>query len=55
MPADTSPDADLDALLAAQQPVWNMALDPAVLTRVRVRHPGLRATLTLGVAESLAG
>lgn len=54
---DTSQDAALDALLAAQQPVLEYALDPAVLSAATAptADAGLRATLVLGVAEALAG
>jgi len=55
--ADASQDAGLDALLAAQQPVLEYALDPAVLSAATspAADAGLRATLALGVAEALAG
>ena len=53
-PTDTTPDSDLDALISAEQPVGEWGLDPAVLT-ASASDPGLRATLTLGVAECLAG
>jgi len=55
--ADTSQDAALDDLLAAQQPVLEYALDPAILRAATsaAADLGLRATLTLGLAESLAG
>ena len=54
---DTSQDADLDDLLAAQQPVVEYALDPAILRAAvsPAADGGLRATLVLGAAESLAG
>ena len=52
--ADTSLDSDLDALIAAQQPVLEYALDPAVLAASSA-NAGLLATLTLGLAEALAG
>lgn len=56
-PADTSQDAALDELRAAQQPVLEYALDPAVLQAASAPTAdlGLRATLVLGLAESLAG
>ncbi len=55
--ADTSQDADLDGLLAAQQPALEYALDPAILRAASSTDAdlGLRATLVLGMAESLAG
>jgi hypothetical protein len=52
--ADTSADTDLDALITAQQPVWEYALDPAILTAAST-NTGLQATLVLGIAEALAG
>ncbi len=54
---DTSQDAALDDLLAAQQPVLEYALDPAILRAAAslTADAGLRATLVLGMAESLAG
>ena len=54
---DTSQDAGLDDLLAAQQPVLEYALDPAILRAAAspTADGGLRATLVLGLAESLAG
>lgn len=52
--ADTSSDADMDALLAAEQAVHEYALDPAILT-ASMTNAGLSATLSLGVAESMAG
>lgn len=52
--SDTSSDPDLDALIAAQQPVWEYALDPAVLSAA-ADNAGLQATLVLGIAEALAG
>lgn len=54
---DTSQDAALDDLRAAQQPVLEYALDPAILSAATAptADGGLRATLVLGVAESLAG
>ncbi len=56
-PADTSEDAALDDLRTAQQPVLEYALDPAILgaATAPAGDAGLRATLVLGVAESLAG
>lgn len=55
--ADTSHDADFDELLAAQQPVLEYALDPAILSAATAptASAGLRATLVLGIAEALAG
>ncbi len=55
--ADTSEDAALDDLLAAQQPALEYALDPAILQAATLptADAGLRATLTLGLAEVLAG
>ncbi len=52
--SDTSSDADLDALIAAQQPVWEYALDPAILA-ASAANVGLQATLVLGIAETLGG
>ena len=52
--SDTSADADLALLLAAQQPALEYGLDPAILA-ASVSNRGLQATLTLGVAEALAG
>ena len=54
---DTSQDAALDDLLAAQQPVLEYAMDPAVLRAATAPTAdlGLRATLVLGMAEGLAG
>ena len=52
--ADTSQDADVAALIAAEQGVLEYALDPAVLT-ASAGNSGLLATLTLGVAEHMAG
>ena len=52
--ADTSQDAAIDALLAAEESVQEYALDPATLA-ASAGDAGLRATLTLGVAEVLAG
>jgi hypothetical protein len=51
---DTSEDAALTALLLAEQPVHEYALDPALLA-ASAGDSGLRATLTLGVAEAMAG
>ena len=51
---DTSQDADVAALIAAEQGALEYALDPAVLA-ASAGDAGLRATLTLGVAECLAG
>lgn len=52
--ADTSADADLTLLLAAQQPALEYGLDPAILT-ASAGSAGLMATLMLGIAEALAG
>ena len=51
---DVSPDEELGALLAAQQPALEYGLDPAILA-ASAGDAGLRATLTLGVAEVVAG
>ena len=54
---DTSQDAVITALLLAEQPAAEYALDPALLARVVVAgtDAGALSTLTLGVAEQLAG
>lgn len=52
--ADTTFDADLTALLTAQQTTLEYMLDPAILA-ASAGSAGLAATLTLGVAEALAG
>ncbi len=52
--ADTSADADLTLLLAAQQPALEYGLDPAILA-ASAGSAGLLATLVLGMAEALAG
>lgn len=52
--SDTTQDADIAALVAAEQAAVEYALDPAVLTASAL-DAGLRAVLTLGVAERLAG
>jgi hypothetical protein len=52
--SDTSQDSDVAALIAAEQVVLEYALDPAVLT-ASAGDSGLLATLTLGVAERMAG
>jgi len=54
---DTSQDAVITALLTAEQPAAEYALDPALLARVVVAgtDAGALSTLTLGVAEQLAG
>ena len=65
---DTSQDAALTALLAAEQPAQEYALDPGLLGLAVTLaapvapalvglpvYPGLLSTLTLGVAEVLAG
>ena len=51
---DTSADADLTALLAAQQPALEYGLDPAILA-ASAADLGLQATLLLGASEALAG
>ena len=51
---DTTFDADLMTLLAGQQAALEYTLDPAILTAA-AGSAGLQATLTLGVAEALAG
>ena len=51
---DTSSDADLTVLLTAQQPALEYGLDPAILA-ASAGDAGLQATLTLGMAEALAG
>ena len=51
---DTTPDAALDAVIAAEQSVFEYVLDPAVLM-ASSGSEGLRATLTLGVSEALSG
>ena len=51
---DVSEDADWDALILEGQPVLEYALDPEVLA-ASAGDDGLRATLTLGVSEALAG
>ena len=53
-PTDTTFDADLTALVAGQQAALEYALDPAILA-ASAGSTGLQATLTLGVAEALAG
>ena len=52
--ADASQDAALAALQASEQAAAEYALDPAALAS-SATDDGLRATLTLGVAETLAG
>lgn len=52
--ADATFDADLTALLSGQQAALEYTLDPAILT-ASAGSAGLQATLTLGVAEALAG
>ncbi len=52
--ADTSADADLTLLLAAQQSALEYSLDPAILA-ASLGSAGLQATLMLGAAEALAG
>ena len=55
---DTSQDTDVAALISAEQVAHEYALDPAVLTAAQATspaNPGLVATLTLGVAEMMAG
>ena len=51
---NTSADADLMLLLAAQQPALEYGLDPAILA-ASAGNAGLQATLVLGIAEALAG
>ena len=51
---DASDDAEWDALILEGQPVLEYALDPEALASA-AGDDGLRATLTLGVSESLAG
>ncbi len=51
---DTTYDADLTLLLLGQQAALEYTLDPAILT-ASAGNAGLLATLTLGVAEALAG
>ena len=51
---DTSQDGDVAALIAAEQGALEYGLDPAVLA-ASAGNAGLLATLTLGVAESMAG
>ena len=51
---DISEDADWDALISEGQPVLEYALDPEVLA-ASATDDGLRATLTLGASEALAG
>jgi len=51
---DTSQDAALALLQASEQGAVEYALDPAALT-ASATDDGLRATLALGVAETLAG
>ena len=53
-PADTSADAELTALLTAQQPALEYGLDPAILA-ASAGSAGLMAMLSLGLAEALAG
>ena len=52
--ADTDQDADIAALITAEQPALEYGLDPAVLTASAL-DAGLLAVLTLGVSERLAG
>ena len=60
---DLSHDGDIAALVAAEQPAWEYGIDPSVVTAaLAATHappardsPGLVATLTLGVAELMAG
>ena len=51
---DTSQDADIAALIAAEQAAWEYGLDPAALSAAS-GNAGLLATLTLGVTEGMAG
>ena len=62
--ADTSQDDDIAALISAEQAAHEYALDPAVVQAAQAADlvnpllpaaPGLVATLTLGVAEIMAG
>ena len=61
---DTSQDTDVAALIAAEQIAHEYALDPAVVLAALATNPvhpllpatpGLVATLTLGIAEMMAG
>ena len=61
---DTSQDGEISALIAAEQTAHEYALDPAVVLAAQEASlvnpllpasPGLVATLTLGVAELMAG
>ena len=56
-PGDTSQDGALAALQTAEQAVHEWALDPGILALAAGLggDPGARATLTLGVAEVMAG
>ncbi len=51
---DTSQDADITALLAAEQPAWEYGIDPAVLAAAQT-DMRLLAVLTLGLTERMAG
>ena len=52
--ADTSQDADITALLTAEQPAWEYGIDPAVLAAAQT-DTRLSAVLTLGLTERMAG
>lgn len=60
---DVSHDADIAALVAVEQPAWEYGIDASVATAATAAtlappaldNPGLTATLTLGVAELMAG
>jgi hypothetical protein len=53
---DTSLDTILNGVLTSEQPALEQALDPGqLLSATEGEAPGLLATLTLGVAEQLAG
>ncbi len=57
-PSDTSQDVALAALITAEQLAREYALDPSVLAAAVsavVPNAGLRALLTLGIAEQIAG
>jgi hypothetical protein len=56
--AETAQDTDVAALIAAEQGALEYSLDPAVLIAAQATDPvnaGLVATLSLGVAEIMAG
>lgn len=54
MIADGSQDADITALLTAEQPAWEYGIDPAVLAAAQT-DMRLAAVLTLGLTERMAG